>query len=439
MPDLLGDDDRTPASARRPIVYDLTHLVSRLTTAASSGIDRVDLAYGAHFAGEDRIVAGAHYGLTGPHLLSPRGSRAIVAAAAAVWREEAGEADFSALADWLAAPPGAPFAPRRATTRGQPALARAARRLAQVRFRIAHDRRLAIPPGAIYLNAAQHAFEFPQFFRWLDRRPDLRKVFLIHDLLPLDYPEYFRASNLAVFRRRLATALRHADAFIASTQGVRARLREELARQGAPDRPVHVQPFASPLEGALGAAAPAGESGGHPYFVMIGTMEPRKNHLLVLHIWRELAAAGANAPRLVLIGARGWENEQVADILDRSVALRAHVAELSGLPSARLARLLQGACGLLAPSYDEGYGLPVVEALALGAPAIASDIPVFREVTQGRARLLSPLAGPAWRAEIERLSGDAPYRRSRRDEARRFAAPTWREYFAGVEGFLKGL
>ncbi len=438
MPDLVGVDDIPPANAKRPIVYDLTHLVTRLTTAASSCIDRVDLAYGAHFAGEDRIVAGAHYGLTGPHLLSPRLSRAIAAAAAAVWREGAGDVDFSALLDWLAAPPAAPFAPRRATGQGQPALARAARRLAQARFRIAHDRRLAIPAGAIYLNAAQHAFEFPLFFRWLDRRPDLRKAFLIHDLLPLDYPEYFRAGNLAVFRRRLATAFRHADAFITSTQVVRARLREELARQGFPDRPIHVQPFASPLEDAA-AAAPAGESGGHPYFVMIGTMEPRKNHLLVLHIWRELAAADASAPRLVLIGARGWENEQVADILDRSVALRAHVAELSGLPSARLARLLQGSCGLLAPSYDEGYGLPVVEALALGAPAIASDIPVFREVTQGRARLLSPLAGPAWRAEIERLSGDAPYRRSRRDEARRFAAPTWREYFAGVEGFLKGL
>ena len=437
MPDLVGDEENRPAEARRPIVYDLTHLVTRLTAAASSGIDRVDLAYGVHFAGADRIVAGAHYGLTGPHLISPRRSRAIVAAAAAAWREGAGEAGFAALLDWLAAPPGAPFAPCRPTGRSQKVLARAARRLAQTRFRLAHDRPLAIPAGAVYLNAAQHAFEFPRFFGWLDRRPDLRKAFLIHDLLPLDYPEYFRASNLGVFRRRLATAFRYADAFIVSTQVVRARLREELARQGAPDRPVHVQPFPSPLEGA--ADTPVGESGGHPYFVMIGTMEPRKNHLLVLHIWREMLAADANAPRLVLIGARGWENEQVADILDRSVALRGHVAELSGLPSARLARLLRGSCGLLAPSHDEGYGLPVVEALALGAPAIASDIPVFREVTQGRARLLSPLAGPAWRAEIERLGGDADYRRLRQAEARRFAAPTWRGYFAGVEAFLQGL
>ena len=437
MPDLVGVEDVAPAGPERPLVYDLTHLVSRLTSAASSGIDRVDLAYGVHFAGADRIIAGAHYGLTGPHLVSPQLSRAIVAAAGAKWRAEAGEDEFSALLDWLAAPPGTPFAPRLWQARERPAPARAARRLAQLRFRLAHDRRLAIPAGAVYLNAAQHAFEFPLFFRWLDRRPDLRKAFLIHDLLPLDYPEYFRASNLGVFRRRLATALRYADAFITSTRVVRDRLREELARQRLADRPIHVQPFASPLEG-VAAEPPAGDRG-HPYFVMIGTMEPRKNHLLVLHVWRELLAADANAPRLVLIGARGWENEQVADILDRSVALRAHVAELSGLPSARLARLLRGSCGLLAPSHDEGYGLPVVEALALGAPAIASDIPVFREVTQGRARLLSPLAGPAWRAEIERLGADPPYRRSRQEEARRFEAPTWRGYFAGVEGFLQGL
>ncbi|HEY1941203.1 MAG TPA: glycosyltransferase family 1 protein [Roseiarcus sp.] len=420
----------------RPVVYDLTHLVSRLSTPASSGIDRVDLAYGAHFtSGDRRMAAGAHYGLARPHTLSLENARAIVDLAGAAWRDEGDGARCSALSGWLATPPAQPFDRRGAPARRVSVAAGLTRSLAKARFRLFDDRRLRIPDGAIYLNVAQHAFEHPVFFRWLDKRDDLRRVFLIHDLLSLDYPEYFPASNLALFRRRLATALRYADAFVVSTQAVAARLRAELERQGSPIRPIHVQPFASPLEGAAREAA----HDGHPYFVVIGTIEPRKNHLLILHLWRQLAARDRDAPRLVIVGGRGWENEQIVDLLDRAPALRAHVVEFSGLPDADLSRLLCGARALLAPSFDEGYGLPVVEALSLGAPVAASDIPVFREVTQGRAKFLSPLDGPGWRDEIVQLWRDEQYYRRRGDETRRFVTPTWEGYFEGVRGFLETL
>ncbi len=389
--DTIGDPeggaDAAPNSVRRPVVYDLTHLVSRLSTQASSGIDRVDLAYGDYFTtGDRRMAAGAHYGPIGPHVLSLKRSRDIVEFAAG-WRDERADADFAPLAHWLAAAPRDPFDWRGARAKRSVAGAGVSRSLTKIRFRLLNDRHLQIPNGAIYLNVAQHALEHAVFFRWLERRDDLRRVFVIHDLLSLDYPEYFSPSNLDVFRRRLATAFRYADAFVVSTQAVGERLRAELERQGAPDRPIHAQPFASPLQGAE-AAEPVSE--GHPYFVMIGAIEPRKNHLLILHLWREMAARNLNAPRLVLVGARGWENEQIVDLLDRAPALRAHVVELSGLRDADLSRLLRGARALLAPSFGEGYGLPLVEALSLGAPVIASDIAVFREVTQRCARFLSP-------------------------------------------------
>ena len=73
---------------------------------------------------------------------------------------------------------------------------------AKTRLRLAHDRHLEIPEGAIYLNVAQHGFEYPALFRWLDARPDVAPVFLAHDLLPLDFPEYFRPGYKALFRRR---------------------------------------------------------------------------------------------------------------------------------------------------------------------------------------------------------------------------------------------
>ena len=261
---------------------------------------------------------------------------------------------------------------------------------------------------------------------------------MLHDLLSLDYPEYFPAANLDIFRRRLATALRHASAFVVSSQAVKRRLARELCGQGCRQRPIHVQPFPSPLEG-MGPARADPSWRGHPYFVMLATVEPRKNHLLLLHAWREPVLQDPKAPRLVMVGARGWENEQVADILDRSAALRRHILEIRDLASPDLVDLLRGARALLMPSFDEGYGLPLVEALSIGTPVVASDIPVFREVTQGRATFLSPLNGKAWGEAIRRLANDEAYAEANRAEAAKFEPPAWSCYFVALEEFLASL
>ena len=106
-----------------------------------------------------------------------------------------------------------------------------------------------------------------------------------------------------------------------------------------------------------------------PYFVYVGTIEPRKNLLFLLAVWRRLVERhGAAAPRLVIAGRRGWENENIVDVLDRSRQLAPFVAEASDLTDAGLARLLADSAALVAPSFAEGFGLPVVECLAAGAP-----------------------------------------------------------------------
>ena len=140
-----------------------------------------------------------------------------------------------------------------------------------------------------------------------------------------------------------------------------------------------------------------------------------------------------------MVGARGWENEQVADILDRSVALRGHILEIRGLPSPNLIDLLRGARALLMPSFDEGYGLPLVEALSIGTPVVASDIPVFREVTQGHATFLSPRNGEAWAEVVRRFANDENFAAAKQAEAKRFEPPTWTAYFAGLDRFLNEL
>ncbi len=425
---------------QRPIVFDVTHVVSRLPKLASTGIDRIDLAYASRFTRPGAMAAGVHYGLRRPHLLSVEQARQFVALSGSLWSEagDANGAAFAAVLRWLTAPPDPDLGK---PGRHMPATAASGRlrRLQHLRGRILNNSALSVPDRAVYLNVAQHLFEYPIFFRWLKRRDDLCNVFMIHDLLSVDYPEFFSPANLDIFSRRLATAFLHASAFIVSTQSVKRRLEEELHRQGSRLRPVHVLPFPSPLEGSGRASSADTGRRGHPYFVMLGTVEPRKNHLLLLHAWRQLVIENPRAPRLVIVGARGWETEQVADLLDRSATLRGHILELSGLSSPDLVDLLRGARALLMPSFDEGYGLPLVEALSTGTPVVASDIAVFREVTQERATFLSPLNGEAWRGVIKRLTIDEDYAAVKRAEARLYEPPIWSSYFKELDRFLAGL
>ena len=134
-----------------------------------------------------------------------------------------------------------------------------------------------------------------------------------------------------------------------------------------------------------------------PYFVMLGTIEPRKNHWLMLQLWRQLIERlGEHAPRLVIIGQRGWECENVVDLLERCESLKGFVFEYSVCSDAELATWLHHAQALLFPSFAEGYGMPLVEALAQGVPVIASDLPVFREIAGDIPEYIDPLDGKRW-------------------------------------------
>jgi glycosyltransferase involved in cell wall biosynthesis len=415
----------------RPIVYDATHLVSRWRAIGSAGIGCVDLAFARHLVAHPGLACGAHYGYPRPHVFSRERIAALLDEIAP--REPAPDDDWTPLRDFLLdvgtdgspADNGTPYAPRLGDV------------WRQTRCRLARDSG-AIPDSAIYLNIAQHACEFPLLFDWLARRPDLRPVFFVHDLLPLDCPEFFRPGYDRLFRRRLATILRHASALLTTTQIVAERLAREVAQAGS-RAPIHVQPLASPLERASAEEAQDPTLAGCSYFVIVSTLEPRKNHLLLLDIWRALAAR-TTPPKLVLVGGAGWENEQILDMLGRCEPLRRNIRWVRDLSAPSLRRLVANANALLMPSYAEGYGLPVVEALGLGAPAIVSDIPTFREIARDRALFLSPIDGKGWMETILEF-GDrrAPRRLAALEAARGFEAPDWKGYFAGIESFLAGL
>lgn len=430
----------------RPIAFDVTHLASRLPADAPSGIDKVDQAYAAHFA-ERPCRSAVHYGFRSARVHDASTIAPLVQASLDRWSAVSANDDvaYARIYERLTGIGPTPGDPATACAAGPPSglggrrrNTRLSRRLHQIGWRLAPGREV-LPHGSIYLNVAQHAFEYPSFFSWLEERPDVLAVFVVHDLLPLDWPEYFRPGYKARFLRRVETIQKYAGAVVTTSRAVAERIGRAYTDAGRNPVPIHVEPLPSTLP-TIGVAPGAGRDASLsavPYFVILGTIEPRKNHLLLLNVWRRLAEELASPPRLVVIGNRGWENEQVVDVLDRSALVRPHVIEYAGLGDHGLARIIENARALLIPSFAEGYGLPIVEALTLHTPVIAADIPVFREVSQGKALFKHPLDGPGWKQTILELSDTTSRLATEgRRLAEAFAPPTWDGYFSGVRAFL---
>ena len=299
---------------------------------------------------------------------------------------------------------------------------------------IARTPRAHLPIGSVYFNASQFPLWVAGSFEWLEMRPDVAAAFFIHDLLPVSMPEYFPKAELERHRARLCNFARFAAAAVVTTPTVADDLRAHIAGFGRRDVPVFVSP--TPMAPVFSEPRNIDPSlAGHPYFVLCSTLEPRKNHLMILAVWRALVTRlGAEAPKLLLVGTRGWHYAAILDLVERCPALRTHVLEVSGLSTPGLKHLIDNAQAVLMPSFGEGYGLPVHEALAAGAPVVASDIPVFRSIGAPSLTLLSPLDGEAWLETIVAMSGAA-----RLAEGARLAPETWSTYFPALDAFLDAL
>jgi glycosyltransferase involved in cell wall biosynthesis len=160
-------------------------------------------------------------------------------------------------------------------------------------------------------------------------------------------------------------------------------------------------------------------------FVILGTIEPRKNHRLLLDIWPDIPA------HLHIIGQRGWQNEAVFHTLDTHPMIGKTVFEHPRLSDQALAARMARARALLFPSFAEGYGYPLIEALQMGLPVICADLPCFREISGNLPTYLAPDDPQAWKAAIVAATATA-----REKMPQNVSFPTWDQHFAKLNMFL---
>lgn len=224
-------------------------------------------------------------------------------------------------------------------------------------------------------------------------------VVTIHDLTFQLFPAVHERIKRYYFPLMIKAAVRKARYVLAISDSTRKDLNRLLPRSR--DKTVVTLLAARTLAVDLAWEKPHADNVAG-YVLFVGTVEPRKNLERLIEAWESIDSSKRHGTRLVIVGATGWLVDRV---LSRSVA--EHAIEFKGfVGDGELAYLMRSAMVFVYPSLYEGFGLPVLEAMAQGVPVLTSNVGATREVANEAALLVDPLSVSSIRDGLVRLLND---------------------------------
>ncbi|MBI1862214.1 MAG: glycosyltransferase family 4 protein [Deltaproteobacteria bacterium] len=274
----------------------------------------------------------------------------------------------------------------------------------------------------------------------LSHEPDLipsararRVIVTAHDLSVLRFPEWHPPHRVEYHRLHTGQLRSQVDRFIANSTQTKTDLIELL---GIPSDHIDVVLLA-PRRSLLAAAEFALPPLALPdrYFLYTGTIEPRKNIPGLLEAYRSLPGTFRKNTPLILVGGAGWGLDTLVE--DLRNGSHKGVRYLGYRPDHELAGILSGAAAFLYPSFFEGFGLPPLEAMALGVPVIASERGSLKEVLGSAAVIIDPDNPQQLAQAMIKMIEDPSHRQSHSDAGRIWAATfswertaeqTWESY-----------
>lgn len=437
---LIGD---AMGTIMKTVFYDATRFLVRCDSDTPTGIDRVDINYAYFFLCSENYKLNVVYQKNSSFFLLVDGN-SLIEALYKKWILSSGDGfDLSEFrAQWEK--------PRRTESKKLKSVVTASEVMPELPKYI--DGALcdkiieARGDSGFYINTAHHGVGNPaaisayQAFKVLG---GLSVVFYLHDLIPIDFPEYVKEGDENTHHNRVKSMVECGDLILVNSIYTESRLNVFCKNNGINCPPVDVLLIGVEkifVDKAKSINPGVHSFGGEKYFIYISTIEPRKNHLLLLQLWRQMyLEQQKNIPKLVLVGKRGWNNQNIIDVLDRSLFSKSGVVELSGLSDEQMISILKGSAGLLYPSFEEGWGMPLVEAIVANVPVVCSDIPAHRESGQMLPIYISPNDGAGWLDAIDKLTKSSELSTKIIDGYKQFKLPTWDEHFCKFEKSLSML
>lgn len=260
----------------------------------------------------------------------------------------------------------------------------------------------------VFWTTRTHAFP-------LGLSPTVARVLTVYDLVWLLYPETMETVNRLAQALFAARGIRDAHRIIAISESTRRGLIERTAAPSDKVDVVHLgadSRFAARnrLESARFVATQYGVS--PDYICTVGTVEPRKNIITLIEAVKILRDRNQLRHQFVIAGASGWKNSSIYAGVQRCGLTEGEVKFLGRVPDEDLPLLYSGAALFVFPSFYEGFGLPLVEAMASGVPVVASNTSSVPEVVQDAGILVSPRRPEEFADAIARVIADSALSRT---------------------------
>jgi glycosyltransferase involved in cell wall biosynthesis len=256
-------------------------------------------------------------------------------------------------------------------------------------------------------------------------------VATIYDMSPVIFPQFHTSENRNTFARKLQHIRQHADVLIAISESTKRDIIEHL---GFPETRIHVAyggvdaNFAPlPDQAALRSTLAKYGLREPGYILHVGTLEPRKNLVRLIEAYAQVRQrCGDVTPPLVLVGQNGWDSADIFTAVARH-KLSDHVQIVGFVADADLPVIYNGATIFAYPSLYEGFGIPVLEAMACGVPVLTSTVSSLPEIVGDTGLLVEATDTQAIAAGLQQLVEDAALRRDLSTRALQRAAQfTWR-------------
>jgi glycosyltransferase involved in cell wall biosynthesis len=268
--------------------------------------------------------------------------------------------------------------------------------------------------------------------RRLRQERGVKVISLVHDLVPFFMPELYWDGFPEAYIACLNELVAVSDGILVYSESTRKDLLKYLPQTTARVDSIHLvrlgDRFDFPLDGI---AQPPQEKVlvAGSYILCVGTIQPRKNHLLLLAVWRRLSELyGSSCPTLLLVGQPGWHVGDLLYFLTHHPALKQKVRILEQVTDSELQWLYANCWFSIYPSLYEGWGLPIAESMALGKLCLASESSAMPEVAGQFAEYFSPYDSGDLLRRIERYIREPALVKQREELIRKGFKPTsWAE------------
>lgn len=245
----------------------------------------------------------------------------------------------------------------------------------------------------------------------------IARVVTIHDLVWKYAGETMRPLSFQTEKRLMPIAVKLADRIVTVSESTANDLKDEYPKIGERIKTVYPGPGKLPARKSLGRSALASLGINQPYFLFVGTLEPRKNLSRLLNSFSKIDPSIVSKHQLVIVGGEGWGDVDIHQLI-KNVGLGEQVVVTGYVSDLELSTIYQNALFLAMPSLYEGFGFPILEAMLYGVPVLTSNNSSMPEVAGDAGVFVNPLDESSIAAGLSLLLDNKTYRNELASKAR---------------------